>query len=319
MSRTTRKAVAPTQIIDPDLDQDRIENAVAVMRQTEEARALDISQREAAVRAVATRLGYQLPADSTDPDLIQRDIATNIRRSVETCLEMGRGLCVLKEACGHGQFVARLDVLGIDKHVASRFMQAAAKFAKLPTSATLPKAIASQSKLFEMLVLDDEQIEELELTGQTGELKLDDIATMSVKELRAALRETRAEITAKEELLADKNKALDAERAKSKRIAAAPPDEVLADLQAETTRIYNTVLSYLRGDLRQAVLALNNHTETHEDMTPIHFVGGLVGQLQDELNTLRDEFGLPEITDEAREFLLAQEAADESGADLGTH
>jgi chromosome segregation ATPase len=56
----------------------------------------------------------------------------------------------------------------------------------------LPK-IDSQTKLFELLVLDDEEIAELAESGMTGELALDDVATMSVKELRAALRESRAE------------------------------------------------------------------------------------------------------------------------------
>lgn len=177
-------------------------------------------QREVTVRAIAVQIGYQLPADSIDADLIQRDISANMRRSVEACLEVGRGLTVLKAACEHGNYIARLDVIGVDVHVAARFMQAARKFSKLPTSATLTKAINNQSKLFEMLVLDDEQIEELELTGQTGELKLDDIATMSVKELRSALRDARqsdsktvagmkADAEATERLIADKNSKID--------------------------------------------------------------------------------------------------------------
>lgn len=159
------------------------------------------AQLDANVRAVAAQIGYQLPADCTDPDLIQRDISANMRRSVEACLEVGRGLAVLKTACGHGNFAARLDVLGIDIHVAARFMQSAIKISKLPTSANLIKAIGNQSKLFEMLVLDDEQIEELELTGQTGDLHLDEIATMSVKELRAALREAKDESKADNDAL----------------------------------------------------------------------------------------------------------------------
>lgn len=152
------------------------------------------SQQDATVRAVAAQLGYQLPADCTDPDLIQRDISANMRRSVEACLEVGRGLAVLKAACGHGNFMARLDVLGIDVTVAGRFMLSARKFSNYASTRNLTKAIGNQTKLFEMLVLDDEQLEELELTGQTGELKLDDIATMSVKELRATLRETREDL-----------------------------------------------------------------------------------------------------------------------------
>jgi hypothetical protein len=99
--------------------------------------ALATAQQDSAVRAVALQIGYALPGDCTDADMVQRDISINMRRSVEACLEVGKGLCVLKEACAHGNFMARLDVLGIDVHVASRFMQSAIKFSKLPTSATL--------------------------------------------------------------------------------------------------------------------------------------------------------------------------------------
>lgn len=152
--------------------------------------ALITRETDTRVRAVAQQLGYHLPADATDPDLIQRDIAANMRRSVEACLQVGIGLEVLRAACEHGQFLARLDVLGIEVTVAKRFRMAARKFSKGATSHLL-KAAGSQSKLLEMIILDDEQIEELELTGQTGELTLDDVATMSVKELRAAVRKER--------------------------------------------------------------------------------------------------------------------------------
>lgn len=164
--------------------------------------ALVTAQHDSAVRAVALQMGYQLPADCTDPDLIQRDITVNLHRSVQSVLEAGKGLRVLKMACAHGNFIARLDVMNVDRHVAARFMQAAVKFSNVPSTATL-KAIGNQTKLFEMLVLDDEQIEELELTGQTGELKLDDVATMSVKELRHAVREARLEAETTEKRVAD--------------------------------------------------------------------------------------------------------------------
>lgn len=267
--------------------------------------ALITRETETRVRAVALQMGYQLPADATDPDLIQRDIAANMRRSVEACLEVGRGLAVLKAACEHGNFVARLDVLGVDKYVAARFMQSAAKFAKLPTSATL-KAIGNQSKLFEMLVLDDEQIEELELTGQTGELSLDDVATMSVKELRAAVREVRAEKAAVDKVLADKNTAMDKLRAQVKRIATIPPDDALADLQREATSNMNDALGAIRGGLRAALIAMNNHGD-ERGMHSV-FMAGLVGQVAAELATLREEFNLPDVSN-AADAALAGEVA----------
>lgn len=166
-------------------------------------------QQSARVRAVALRVGYQLPADAIDPDLIQRDIAANMRRSVEACLEVGRGLAVLKEACVHGEYIARLEVLRLDRVVAWKFIQASEKFANVSSTKHLADAIGTQTKLFEMLLLDDEQIEELELTGQTGELKLDDVATMSVKELRTKLREAKQEKEAMQRLLQDKNATID--------------------------------------------------------------------------------------------------------------
>lgn len=182
-------AKAPTpaaEIIDVPFNEELLAQDISAANSL----ALITAQHHSAVRAVAMQLGYSL--DSVDPDLIQRDIASNMRRSVESCLEVGKGLRVLKEACSHGEFISRLDVLGVEYTVATRFMQTAAKFSKVATSQTL-KAIGNQSKLFEMLLLDDDQITELELTGQTGELALDDVATMSVKELRAKLRQARTD------------------------------------------------------------------------------------------------------------------------------
>lgn len=186
-----RKALAPAEQIGPDFVGATPTDMAEQESRARNAVALATSQHESAVRAVALQLGYQLPADCTDPDLIQRDIAANMRRSVEACLQVGMGLKVLKTACEHGNFIARLDVLGIDRKVAAKFMQSATKFSNVSTSRHLIEAAGSQSKLFEMLVLDDEQIEELELTGHTGELSIDDVATMSVKELRAALRQAK--------------------------------------------------------------------------------------------------------------------------------
>jgi hypothetical protein len=194
-----RKPIPQTTATDVVIDN----QAVSKLSDSANALVALTQEQDALVRATAATLGYQLPANATDPDLIQRDISANMRRSVEACLEVGRGLAVLKAACGHGNFAMRLDVLGIDVKVAARFMQSATKFSNVATSRHLTQAIGSQSKLFEMLVLDDEQIEELSLTGKTGELHLDDVATMSVKELRAAVREERHERQAGEKVRAD--------------------------------------------------------------------------------------------------------------------
>lgn len=160
-----------------------------------------LDERASRVRAVALQMGYQLPGDGVDADLIQRDIAANMRRSVEACLEVGRGLTALKEACEHGEFGKRLEVLGIEESVARRFMIAAAKFPNRALAHDLTKAIGTQSKLFELLVLDADEVQELAAGGEARGLDADDIAGMTRNELRAALKASRDQLAAKDRVL----------------------------------------------------------------------------------------------------------------------
>lgn len=264
-------------------------------------------QQDALVRATAATLGYMLPADATDPDLIQRDISANMRRSVEACLEVGKGLAVLKAACPHGQFAARLDVLGIDVHVASRFIQSAKKFSNLPSTANLTKAIGNQTKLFEMLVLDDEQIDELGEFGQTGELTLDDVATMSVKELRTAVRELKAEHQAGEAVRADLSKKLTNLQTKAKRVQTLPPDDALIELTKEATALATEAAGMVLGNVRQGLQALLDHATEHGGDVGVT-MAGMVGQIQRELTRLRTEFDLPDVSNAADEVLAAEVA-----------
>ena len=296
-----RKPLAVPDIVDVEDESESASNGLAVMREQVRELAVRNVEAEQHVRAVALQVGYQLPADCTDPDLIQRDISANMRRSVEACLEVGRGLTVLKAACEHGQFKARLDVLGVDESVARRFMQAATKFSNRASTHVLTAA-GSQTKLFELLILDDDQVEELELTGQTGELTLDDVAAMSVKELRAKLRELRHELKATEEISAEKTQRIETLQREAKRIAAAPPDQVLADLQAEATRMANDVRGGIIGALRQALIALDL-----QEARPTVFMAGLVGQLEDDLRALRAEFALPEVSADEHGWIDARD------------
>lgn len=234
MSRTATKTQEP--VTDLVLNQ----GAVTVIEKAQDALAVEDMQMQARVRAVALQVGYLLPGDCIDPDLIQRDIAANMRRSVEACLEVGRGLTALKAACQHGSFMARLDVLGMDHTVAKRFMQAAVKFSNGALTHHLAKAIGNQTKLFEMLVLDDEQIDELALTGESGELKLDDIATMSVKELRSTLRQTKQDHKyATEQQSKERERAEKAEKALKAGGPKAPPplSERLEEISADVDKV----------------------------------------------------------------------------------
>lgn len=276
--------------------EDEIAQSFAVVREDSQSMALATSQHQAHVRAVAAEIGYQLPGDCADPDLIQRDIASNMRRTAEAMLQVGLGLICLKEACQHGEFTARLEVLGFELTVARRYMQVAKKLSNRATSRVLLEASGSQSKLLELIVLDDEQIEELELTGQTGELKLDDVASMSVKELRAAVRNLRGEAAAAEQRAAVKSKLLLAAQEEAVGFKCLPHDEQVDVLLAEATNLTNAALTAISGRLRQALVALENHgqsTSGVKDFRPL--AAGLVGQIQKAVTILRDEFMLDDI------------------------
>lgn len=286
-----------------DLTPDAPLDGETLLAQQNQLISLDAEQ-DVRVRAVADQLGYLLPADCTDPDLIQRDIAANMRRSVEACLEVGRGLQVLKVACAHGTFLDRLDVLGIETRVAQKFMASAARFSSLGGNSALTKAIGNQTKLFEMLVLDDDEIQELELTGQTGELRLDDVATMSVKELRKALREIREDKEAQGRVLADKNARIDelsTRLAKQPLVQVLPPDEEAKQLRQEVSLLAFEAEAVLLGAVREGFNKLVEHSAS-SGMDHLLFKAGLVAHLDAVLGGIRMEFGLPTDLGSAEDF-----------------
>lgn len=283
MPRTAKK----TEIIDlndASIDQPKVAGALAALREQTQAEQLAAAQHESAVRAMAKQVGYAL--DAIDPDLICRDIAAHMRRSVESCLEVGRGLCVLKAATGHGDFMARLEALGIEERVARRFMQAAFKFSNRATSPVL-KAAGTQSKLFELLVLDDEQIEAFELQGEVAGVTLEDVARMGVRELRAALREARAEKAAAERLIEAKNQQID----KLQLLKTAPPDEQVAEALKEMSRRASEALGMVRGPLRLGFAGLQA-LEHQGERSHRGVMKGVLDDLQRELDILRADFFL---------------------------
>jgi len=160
-------------------------------------------ERTEKVRALATTLHYTGPIH---PDALEA-VAIEAQRHIHAGLfALGTSLILLRESCEHGDFLDRLDRIGVEPRVAQRSMQLARKFSNAPMSAHLENL--GKSKLLELIVLDDEQIEELTATGQTGELSLDDLATMSVKDLRNTIRSLRGDVEAKDAVLAKTNEKL---------------------------------------------------------------------------------------------------------------
>lgn len=115
--------------------------------------------------------------------------------SLKAYVEAGRRLVVLKHMTEHGGFMESLEERGISPFTASRQMAVAIKFTNLPTSANL-----SKSKLIELTQLSDEEVKQLTDDGVALGKTLDELETMSVKELRELVKKSKS----KEEKLREK-------------------------------------------------------------------------------------------------------------------
>lgn len=189
-----------TAIDTPEQDKPAIDGELLAKDMASQINAL------AAVRDNAVALAKQLNYEGAlTVGGLEEEIKFYQRRSVEAVLETGKRLLLLKEITEHGGFMASLEGLGISQGLANKFMSATVKFSKSSTSTILTLPNINHSKLLELMVLDEGEIDALADGGTVRGLKLDDVDCMSVSELRTALRKTQREqqeeLAAKAEML----------------------------------------------------------------------------------------------------------------------
>lgn len=124
---------------------------------------------------------------------LEEEIKFYQRRCVESVLELGKRLILLKEIAGHGGFYESLEGLGFSPRLAQQFMAATFKFSNAKSTSLLSLPNLSQTKLLELLVLDDGEIESLADGETVRGVTLDDIDCMAVSELRTAMRKAKRE------------------------------------------------------------------------------------------------------------------------------
>jgi hypothetical protein len=195
-----RKPNTPLDVSDAVISHDQI---AADHAKLNELAAMN-AQASANAHALASQLGYD---GSLTVGALEDEIRFYQARSVEAVLELGKRLIILKELTPFGEFERRAELLGIDGSLARKFMSATMKFSKRETFPVL-KSAKSQSKMLELLVLDDGEIAALADGESARGLKLDDIETMSVRELKAALRAAQADATATDRVLEEKSKSI---------------------------------------------------------------------------------------------------------------
>ncbi len=145
-----------------------------------------------------------------DRGRVVREARWYLEQGAQAMIEAGRRLCWIKAREAHGDFTAALADIGIHERAARRCMSAALRFSSdklAPKRTTL--SVLGSSKMLELLSEDDDDLAALADGGELHGLKLDDIECMSVRELRAALREAKDKDKAKDELLSRRSQALD--------------------------------------------------------------------------------------------------------------
>jgi hypothetical protein len=244
---------------------------------------------------VMDRIGYDVPYNR---ERVVQEARFYMGTAAEAMLEAGKRLILLKEHEPHGDFVEIIERdLGMVPRTAQRLMSAAVKYLLNPALESKATALSllGKTKLLELVSESDDDLAALADGGTLAGLTLDEIDRMTSRELKVALREAHAEAEANAGLLSAKNEKIDKLLAEKKRIKRTTPDEVLRETQAELNSVALTAHSYLIGDLRQGIQTLAEHHEANGGDSNV-VLAGIVGQLQADINALREEFGIPDVT-----------------------
>ena len=167
----------------------------------EQTTEIAISTHTQKLGNLALSLGYE---GTLTLGAIEDEIRFYQQRTVEACMELGKRLLIMKEMTPHGEFEKRIEILGFSPRMARKFMSAVLKFSNR-NSNTVLTVTKSQTKLLELVVLDDDELDVIEQGGSIGDVSLDTIETMSVRELKKALRDAKADIEAKEQVIQTKD------------------------------------------------------------------------------------------------------------------
>ena len=253
------------------------EMGVALRAAQEDASAQQ--ERNFAAKELAVQLGYD---GGLSVDAIEGEIRFWQRRTVEACLELGKRLLLLKEISRHGEFSELLEKLGFTKMSASRFMSAAARTSKSNNLVLLSSQVKNMSAFLELVTTDDEVLDDVK--------KIDGIECMSASELRKRIKDLQAENDAKDKVLDGKNKQID----KLQIIQTMSAADKSAEVRKKAVQINNEALGMIRGSVRNAVVTIQE-TEGESHASNI-LIAAMIAELQQELNSLRADYSIPDIS-----------------------
>lgn len=211
-------------------------------------------------------------------------------QSAEAMLEAGKRLVQIKENEPHGDFLDIVENrLGLATRTAQRMMAASIKYLAPALAAKAPTlALLGKSKLFELMTEDDEELDALAEGGTVAGLDLDDIQSMSARELRAALVEARQTAAAKDKIIAKKDAKLNklAEDEEKRKALALGDDQATLDLLRDATVSAELALAQLTS----AIGGVLSGSPTEATATAARHAGEYLAQ---RLADLINDHGIP--------------------------
>ncbi|ENM0085636.1 DUF3102 domain-containing protein [Salmonella enterica] len=242
--------------------------------------------------AIMEQFGEGLPYERTR---IVHEARFYMAQSAEAMLEAGKRLVILKENEPYGEFINILESeLNIEPRVARRMMQASIKF--LGSESELPKrsalSVLGKTKLYELMVLDDEELDDLADGGTVAGATLDDIDRMTSRELRRTLRKTKEDLAASRQLVSDKSNEVN--ELKETHFKSIDPDEAINRVISDFTERHEAVLRTFIGALPDFFQRLeddyNNRGISHTGL-----MAGLLHDIEREIASVRAQFDIPEL------------------------
>ena len=158
----------------------------------EDAQVMDLVASSAASREVAKQeinAKFLAPGETYNLHVCLEKARMYQDQMASGMLGLGAQLLLIKENEQHGNFMAAIEELGLASRSANYAMSAALKFGNSHTLANL-----GNSKIRALTVLEDDDIRKLKDGDEVDGIgTVDDIAKMSVRELRDALRKEKQE------------------------------------------------------------------------------------------------------------------------------
>lgn len=199
---------------------------------------------------------------------------------------LGTQILLLKVNEAHGNFMAAIEELGLSYRSAKYAMDAALKFGKLQTSATLESL--GNAKIRALTVLDEDTVQTLDEGGEIDGIgTFDDVARMTVRELKKALRDLRAERKAQEEKHAKQVEALEEVVRKKESTISELEMEVAGRQPPTKEQVAENLLAELRVPIMRELAAANE--SVRQCIRIIDQAENINGVAQDQLTSFSEQ------------------------------